>query len=487
MKPQESTRILVVDDDPGFLTALRILLKTKFVAEVLTAEDCASARIALSSSRFDLVIIDYRLPDGDGLGLLAEITATEGHPPAIIVTEYGDESIIVRSLQSGASGYVAKDHRLPTILTETVRKVLDLGYSEEALRVSEIRYRRLFETTQDGILVLNADTDKIIDVNQYLVDLLGFSYDEILGKKLWEIGPFENIGVTRTAYHEIKEKGYVRYEYLPLESKDGRRVDVEFVCNGYIAGNSNLIQCNIRDIAARRRREVQQEAVTEELEGYARSVSHDITSPLASVAVAAHLLRDVSKGSDSGGLGSEELLDIIDIGVSKASNLASDLLAEAGAGRIPTETESVGIESVVREVLGEKAVVLGDKGMTVKTSGNLGRVVANPIHMYQLFSNLVGNAVQHGGTSGCEVEVSYLGDDEDGAYRYLVRDNGPGIPPEALGELFEPFFKGEAGGTGIGLSIVEKVVSTYGGQIRAYNDNGACFEFTLMDAIPTET
>ncbi len=486
MKPKDSTRILVVDDDPNFLAAVQILLETKFAAEVLTAEDCASARIALSSSRFDLVIIDYRLPDGDGLGLLAEITATEGHPDAIVVTEYGDESVIVRSLQLGASGYVAKDPRLPTMLTETVRKVLDLGYSEEALRVSEIRYRRLFETTQDGILVLDADTDKIIDANQYLVDLLGFSYDEILGKKLWEIAPFENIGLTRTAYCEIKEKGYVRYEYLPLESKDGRQVDVEFVCNGYVAGKNNLIQCNIRDIAARRLREVQQEVETEELEGYARSVSHDMTSPLASVAVAAHLLRSVSEGSDSKGLGSEELLDIIDSGLSKASSLASDLLAEAGAGRIPTETESVEIESVVKEVLEEQALVLGDKGIAVKTSGNLGRMVANPIHMYQLFSNLVGNAVQHGG-SGCEVEVSSLGEDKDGAYRYLVRDNGPGIPPEALGELFKPFFKGEAGGTGIGLSIVEKVVGTYGGQIRAYNDNGACFEFTLMDAIPTET
>jgi len=74
-----------------------------------------------------------------------------------------------------------------------------------------------------------------------------------------------------------------------------------------------------------------------------------------------------------------------------------------------------------------------------------------------------------------------LGDDEEGLHRYLTRDNGSGIAPEYLGRIFLPFVKGKTGETGIGLTTVEKIVAVYGGEIRAYNDNGACFEFTLKD------
>ena len=82
----------------------------------------------------------------------------------------------------------------------------------EALRVSENRYRRLFETAQDGILLLNADTAQIKDVNPYLIEMLGYSHAEFLGKKLWEVGPFVDIAQSKEMFLELQTKGYVRYE-----------------------------------------------------------------------------------------------------------------------------------------------------------------------------------------------------------------------------------------------------------------------------------
>ena len=93
--------------------------------------------------------------------------------------------------------------------------------SEEALKVSETRYRRLFETAQDGILILDAETGQISDVNPFLVEMLGYSHEEFLGKKLWEIGAFKNIEASKAAFLELQSKGYVRYKDLPLETKDG--------------------------------------------------------------------------------------------------------------------------------------------------------------------------------------------------------------------------------------------------------------------------
>src|SRR6202171_4182072 len=129
-------------------------------------------------------------------------------------------------------------------------------HSEEALRASELRYRRLFETAKDGILILDAKTEQITDVNPFLVNLLGYSHDEFIGTPLWEIGPFKDIKECKLAFLELQEKEYIRYESLPLETKDGRSIAVEFVSNVYgLSGGTRVIQCNIRDITTRKQAE----------------------------------------------------------------------------------------------------------------------------------------------------------------------------------------------------------------------------------------
>ena len=124
--------------------------------------------------------------------------------------------------------------------------------SEEALKSSETRYRRLFETAQDGILILDAETGQISDVNPFLVEMLGYSHEDFLGKKLWEIGAFKDIEASKAAFGELQAKGYVRYEDLPLRTKDGRPMAVEFVSNVYLVNHHKVIQCNIRDITERK-------------------------------------------------------------------------------------------------------------------------------------------------------------------------------------------------------------------------------------------
>ena len=131
---------------------------------------------------------------------------------------------------------------------ETGRKQI-----EEALYESETQYRRLFEAAKDGILILDSETGEITAVNPFLIDLLGYSQNEILGKKLWEIGPFKDIEISKIAFQELQRKEYIRYEDLPLETKDGRSIEVEFVSNAYLVEHKKVIQCNIRDITERMR------------------------------------------------------------------------------------------------------------------------------------------------------------------------------------------------------------------------------------------
>ena len=124
--------------------------------------------------------------------------------------------------------------------------------ADEALKASETRYRRLFETAQDGILILNADTGEVVDVNPFLIKLLGYSHEEFMGKKLWEIGSFKDREESKSAFQELQKKGYVRYDDLPLKTNDGQLISVEFVSNVYSVNDKKVIQCNIRNITERK-------------------------------------------------------------------------------------------------------------------------------------------------------------------------------------------------------------------------------------------
>jgi PAS domain S-box-containing protein len=159
---------------------------------------------------------------------------------------YTEEMTItrVRDQQGVATNFIA----IKQDVTERKR-------TEEALSASEIRYRRLFETAQDGILLLDAETGAITEANPHLLQMLGYTAEEIVGKKLWEIGLFRDILVSQDAFRTLQTEGYIRYENLPLETKSADRKEVEFISNTYRVDGKNVIQCNIRDITERKRAE----------------------------------------------------------------------------------------------------------------------------------------------------------------------------------------------------------------------------------------
>ena len=124
--------------------------------------------------------------------------------------------------------------------------------SDTALQASETQFRRLFEAARDGILMLDAVTGEITAVNPFLANLLDYEASEILGKKLWEISPFEDETKSKILFKDLQREEYVRYDDVPLETRRGRLIDVEFVSNIYQSGARRVIQCNIRDITERK-------------------------------------------------------------------------------------------------------------------------------------------------------------------------------------------------------------------------------------------
>ncbi len=130
--------------------------------------------------------------------------------------------------------------------------ILNPDQVQNDLTISEIRYRRLFESAKDGILILDAVTGKILDVNPFLISILGYSKDQFIEKAIWEIGFFKDIVANCDKFRELQEMEYVRYDDLPLETAHGKTIHVEFVSNVYTEGVQKVIQCNIRDITDRK-------------------------------------------------------------------------------------------------------------------------------------------------------------------------------------------------------------------------------------------
>jgi two-component system, chemotaxis family, CheB/CheR fusion protein len=145
--------------------------------------------------------------------------------------------------------YRTLDDRIDGIVI-TFTDITTAKKAEESL-IIENRYRRLFESAKDGILILNSETGMIMDVNPYLVEMLGYSHDQFIEKSIWEIGSLKDIVANKDKFLELQKKEFVRYENLPLETAKGIKINVEFVSNVYLVNGKKVMQCIIRDISDR--------------------------------------------------------------------------------------------------------------------------------------------------------------------------------------------------------------------------------------------
>lgn len=173
--------------------------------------------------------------------------------------------------------------RRPELILLAVEDVTGRRAAVAALAASETRYRRLFETAQDGILLVDPVTRRVFDANPFLTDLLGYTRAELVGRELWEIGLFHDIEASKAAFRTLQEVGYIRYEDLPLQTHDGQAIEVEFVSNIYDVAGSAVIQCNIRDVTDRKRAEHALRAAHARLEERVRARTAELAAANAAL------------------------------------------------------------------------------------------------------------------------------------------------------------------------------------------------------------
>jgi PAS domain S-box-containing protein len=388
------------------------------------------------------------------------------------------------------------DSQDPDLVLLAVEDITDRRRAEAAVEHSEVRYRRLFQMAKDGILILDAETGKVIDANPFMTTLLGYSRDEFLGKELWEIGLFGDIHESRIAYRELQAKGYVRYEHLPLETRGGETVEVEFVSNVYQENLRPVVQCNIRDITERSRlqRLTQEQATAladldRRKDEFLAMLSHELRNPLAPILNAALLLRLHSNRNRLHGIENpilQQSASIIERQVGQLTQIVDELLevSRITTGRIQLHQEPIALGVVVENAVATvRALVDQHKHeLTVSLPASMIWVYADAARLEQVIVNLLTNAAKYTDPGG----RIWLTIQQEGEEAVLcVRDTGIGIAPEILPRIFELFTQAERsldraqGGLGIGLALVQRLVELHGGTVTVSSTLGHGSEFVV--------
>jgi PAS domain S-box-containing protein len=483
-------RILHLEDDQRDAELVRDMLAANSIVADVERVDCECDFVAqLEQNEFDLILADYSLPSFSGISALTIAREKWPDKPFIFVSRTPGEEAAIETLKSGATDYVLK-HRLQKLPLSVWRAMSEVeertehGLQDEAQRASELRYRRLFESAKDGILILDADSGQIVDVNPYLIEMLGFSKEELVGKELWEIGPFKDIVASKLAFAELQQQGYIRYENLPLETREGLVRQVEFVSNGYLAGESRVIQCNIRDITERKlaaegalaelqtktnelasmTQQLLQASKLATMGELAASIAHELNNPLATVALRAESLLARLPVTDQ-----NRAVDVILREVKRMASLVSNLLQFSR--RSHQQISSVDLRAELRNSFEFIQYHLDSRKIDIVQclANDLATIQADRQQLQQVFLNLLTNASDAMPGGGTLTVRALPGTLENGEAAVVIElsDTGIGIAEEDLPKLWEAFFttKQEGKGTGLGLPICRRTVEEHRGTI----------------------
>jgi two-component system sensor histidine kinase/response regulator len=398
------------------------------------------------------------------------------------------------------------------------RDITDRNRVEESLRFSEERYRRLFEAAKDGILILDADTGAIVDINPFLLALLGYKKDEIIGQKIWDLGFLKDAVINQINFMELQDKEYIRYENLPLQTSEGRKINVEFVSNVYEVAGKKVIQCNVRDITERilaaqeiqrlntdleqrvNERTSQLQDANEALQkaiiaadqanrtksDFLAAMSHEIRTPMNAIIGFSDLALKTALSPRQ----KDYFLKIHSAGVSLLGTI-NDILdfSKIEAGRLSMERIDFSLNQVLESTVSITTQSANAKGLEYVL--NVPQEIpsdfaGDPYRLQQVLVNLVGNAVKFTESGEVELQVALLEKTPEKAkLRFAVRDTGIGMTKDQQAKLFQPFSQADSsmsrkyGGTGLGLSIVGRLVEMMGGQIWIESEPGKGSTFTF--------
>lgn len=520
-------RVLIVEDEQDMARQLKRIIEKRFSLEVDIARDCASARDRISAGRYDIVSLDFMLPDGRGADLLEELSSKEDGPRVIMVTGHGDEEVAVRSFRSSASGYVVKDRFLRSRLEEAVEKALveiDLRLARQELIRREERFRSLIEKSSDLTTVLGAD-GTILYESPSMERILGYKPEEMLGKSVFEfIHPDDLPRIMGIIGRSISIRGAIAVAEYRFRHRDGPWRFFESHCRNLLEDPSvEGIVVNSRDVTERKHSEerlreyreqlerlveertselaltnvqLQQEIVerkqaetelkerAERLADFLTVASHELRHPISVVKGYTTMLEGYLERMEPEDL--HKILDALDVSVDRLTYFVSELMEVSlvEQGRFTFQRRDCEALVLLQAAVADMKAVGHDNEISVMIHGDAGRLHADPDKFVQLLAILLDNAIKFSPKSSpVEIEVER----EANNTVVSVLDRGIGVPDEAGELIFDRFYQVEelqhhsSVGLGLGLYLARQIVDGHGGTIACEprEGGGSIFRFTL--------
>ncbi len=435
-------------------------------------------------------ILDIR-PIGEVKPLLDYMTQPQSsiHPAGVWKHRTKNGAIIEVEITSQRIDYFGRPAEV--VLSNDVTERMQ---AEEGRRTSELRYRRLFESAKEGILILDARSGRIVDVNPFLLEMLDYSKEELVGTEIWEIETFNDAIASKAGFARLQQQGYTLHEDLALKSRKGLVRQVEFISNDYLVGDSAVIQCNVRDISDRKIAETALREANHNLQialkelrtkseelatmtqqlwqasklttmgELAASIAHELNNPLATVALRAEAVMEELATDDS----RFHSVQIIAQEVERMAKLVGNLLQFSRRGHAEISTLDLreelvnSVEFIEHYLRSHKVEVVWD------FASDLPSVYADRQQMRQVFLNLITNASDAMPLGGTLTMRAFSGElNAQPAVVVEFVDTGTGVQTGDLPRLWEPFFttKPEGKGTGLGLAICRRTVEGHQGRI----------------------
>jgi PAS domain S-box-containing protein len=376
---------------------------------------------------------------------------------------------------------------------------------EEALRESEQRYRAVFESATDALLVQKINPDgtpgKFIEANDFACQRLGYTREELFDLSPFAIAsPYEPIDFPSLT-GELFSKGYHSFEAKVMH-KDGRDIPTEITLRLFEFQGQPMVLVNARDIAARKQSEQELHQAKEMAEAANRAkaefltnMGHELRTPLSGAMGMLDLLLDTSLDPQQ-----QQYARTAQHSVGALLIIMSDLLefSKLEAGKLSIEPAGFDLKQAVEDVAQIMEVKAQGKGIELAVHYPAGiprTLVGDARRIRQVLMNLVENAVKF--TESGRVDIRVSGEQlslDRTRMKIQVEDTGTGIPAESLERVFEKFTQVDAstsrrhGGTGLGLAIVRQLVELMGGQVHATSRVGSgstfWFELTLPPQPP---
>lgn len=349
----------------------------------------------------------------------------------------------------------------------------------KALQKSELMFRKLFESAQDGILIIDFESGKIIDINPYVSDLLEVAREDIRGHDYRSL-PFKiESKIFDQVHQELKHKISVFYDDVVLKTSSGREIAVEVGASFYFVEDKKIIQFNIRDLTERKKLD---KIKTE----FVSMVSHELRTPLSAIKEGVEIVADGTQGTLNKSQG--ECLGIALSNIKRLNRLIGDILdiSKIQSNLLKVNFAPCSIYDLVDQVYNLVRIEIEKRGMVFVTDleKDLPSVYADKDRLIQVLINLLNNAVKFTRerskiTLFCRRSAEYV--------EFSVKDEGAGIPPDELARLFGKFVQLDStlirrvGGTGLGLYISKSLVEAMAGKIWAESQvgGGSVFKFTI--------